>query len=146
MQSLHNILNSLVKDYGIEGGITLNKVRSRWVELVGEPVSVHTFPDTIKGRTLTIIVDTPQWMHHLSFFKDEISSKLNPFGIMTVHFRMGKIPLRSDKEKKIAHAELSDTDLQYIENTVGDLKDEELKDTFRKLIKHGLSLKKTKGQ
>ncbi len=139
MQPLQNTLKKLVKEAGIEGGVALNKIRIRWVEIVAQPISVHTYPDIVKGSYLTIIVDTPQWMHHLSFYKDDIALKLKPFGIGGVRFRRGNIPVREETEKKAREANLTDDDLQYIENTVNGLKDEELKESFRKLIKHGLT-------
>jgi len=142
MHSLRNILGKFVKDFGIEGGVTLNNARKRWVSVVGKPVSVHTFPDTVKSGTLTIIVDTPQWMHHLSFYKDDILSKLKPFGISGIRFRLGRLPVSTPEKERAADAELSEEDLRYIENTVHSIKDEELKDKFRTLITHGLARKK----
>lgn len=139
MHSLRSILGKFVKDFGIEGGVTLNNARKRWVSVVGESVSVHTFPDTVKGGILTIIVDTPQWMHHLSFYKDDISSRLKPLGITGVRFRLGRLPVSTAEKESIAHAELSEEDLRYIENTVNNIKDEELKDKFRALITRGLT-------
>jgi len=142
MHTLRNILGKFVKDFGIEGGVTLNNARKRWVSVVGKAVSVHTFPDTVKGGTLTIIVDTPQWMHHLSFYKDEILLKLKPFGITGIRFRIGRLPAVTAEEENAPDAELSEDDLRYIENTVNNIKDEELKDKFRTLITHGLARKK----
>lgn len=141
MNSLRNILGKFVKDFGIEGGVTLNIARKRWVSVVGKPVAAHTFPDTVKGGTLTIIVDTPQWMHHLSFYKDDIVSKLKPLGITGVRFRLGRLPV-SSPEKHAAAAELSEEDLRYIENTVHGIEDEELKEKFRTLIRRGLTRNK----
>ncbi len=141
MQSLQNTLNKLVKDSGIEGGLALNNLRKRWVQIVGQPISVHTYPDLVKGSYLTIIVDTPQWIHHLSFYKDDIVLKLKPFGITGIRFRRGSIPITEEVKKKTREANLTEEDLQYIENTVGSLKDDELKESFRKLIQHGLTKK-----
>lgn len=145
MQALQNILHKFVKEAGIEGGVALNNLRRRWVEIVGQPISVHTYPDIVKGSYLTIVVDTPQWMHHLGFYKDDIALKLKPYGIAGIRFRLGRIPVKEEAEKEAEEADLTDEDLQYIENTVGSLKDEELKESFRKLIRHGL-IRKIKDQ
>ena len=72
MQSLRNIFKAVIKNIGIESGAALNVLRRKWPQIVGQPVSVHTYPDTVRNKILTVIVDTPQWMHHLSFFKKDI--------------------------------------------------------------------------
>ncbi|RJQ53108.1 MAG: DUF721 domain-containing protein [Nitrospiraceae bacterium] len=139
MQSLHGILKILTKSYGLEGGVALNALRRRWVEVVGQTVSVHTSPDTIKGKVLTLIVDTPQWMHHLSFFKEEITAKLKPYNVSDIRFRIGRLPEETEEAREKEQAGLNEEDKRYIENTLKNLKDEELKEKFRTLIAHGLT-------
>ncbi len=139
MHSLRNILGKFVRDFGLEGGVAVNAVRRQWADLVGRTVAAHTFPDTVRGGTLTLIVDTPQWMHHLSFYKDEISSKLRPFNISAIRFRLGRLPEEGAKSPVEEVAGLAEEDLRYIENTVKNVKDEELKEKFRTLITHGLT-------
>ncbi len=139
MQALHQILRTFIKDYGIEGGDALNLLRKKWPATVGEPVAVHTFPDTIRKKVLTIIVDTPQWLHHLGFFKKEITDKLSPYHIESIRFRVGRLPEKREDRKAVEDIELTEADLRYIENTVRNLKDEELKEKFRRLIGRGLA-------
>lgn len=146
MQSLHKILKEFVKGIGIESGAALNAVRRHWVDIIGAPIAVHTSPEIIKSRVLTIIVDTPQWMHHLSFFKQDISEKLKPYDIDGVRFRLGRLPEKADVpsgEEK--YAELSEEDSRFVENTIKNIKDQELKEKFKKLIVHGLTKGKRKG-
>ncbi len=142
MQSLQSILKKFVKDFNLEGGIVLNAVRSQWVSIVGQTIAIHTFPDTIKGKVLTLIVDTPQWMHHLSFYKEEIAEKLRPYNVNGIRFRLGKLPLGIKKQNGEEHVELPEEDLRFLENTVKNIKDEELKEKFKVLITHGLIKRK----
>ncbi len=139
MHSLRNILGKFVRDFGLEGGVAVNAVRRQWADLVGQTVAAHTFPDTIRGGILTLIVDTPQWMHHLGFYREEISSKLKPFNISGIRFRLGVLPGECAKRPAEEGAGLTEEDLRYIENTVRNVKDEELKEKFRTLIAHGLT-------
>ncbi len=139
MQPLRRILGEFINDFGIESGIILNAVRSKWADIVGPPIAVHTFPDTIRGKVLTIIVDTPQWMHHLGFFKEDILEKLKSYKIDEIRFRLGRLPEKIDKQAVEENIELSDEDLRYLENTLKNIEDEELKETFKKLIIHGLT-------
>ena len=138
MQSLHNILKTFVKDYGLEGGVALNAIRSQWHKIVGQAVTGHTFPDTIKGKVLTLIVDTPQWLHHLSFFKDEITTKLKPYNVEEIRFKIGRLPEKTKETRAAEDIKLSEDDLRYLENTLKNLKDEDLREKFRTLIVHGL--------
>jgi len=138
MQSLHNILKTFVKDYGLEGGVALNAIRSQWHKIVGQTITGHTFPDTIKGKVLTLIVDTPQWLHHLSFFKDEITTKLKPYNVEEIRFKIGRLPENTKETRAAEDIKLSEDDLRYLENTLKNLKDEDLREKFRTLIVHGL--------
>jgi hypothetical protein len=139
MEPLRKILGEYTKDFGIESGIALNAVRRKWADIVGPAVAAHTFPDTISSNVLTIIVDTPQWMHHLSFFKEDISEKLKFRNLTGVRFRLGRLPEKADSRISEEAAGLTDEDLRFLENTVKNIKDEELKEVFRKLIVHGLT-------
>lgn len=139
MESLRKILGQFTKDLGIESGTVLNAVRKKWADIVGPAVAAHTFPDTISSKVLIIIVDTPQWMHHLSFYKEEISDKLRFCNMEGVRFRLGRLPEKKDVPFSKEDTGLTDEDLRFLENTVNNVKDEELKEVFRKLIVHGLT-------
>ncbi len=145
MQSLHNILKEFVKDFGIESGPVLNVIRRQWSDIVGDTIASHTYPDTIKNKVLTIRVDTPQWMHHLSFFKEDISGKLRTYTIVAIRFRIGSLPRKADAQGKDEDAGLTDEDLRFVENTIKNVKDEEIKAKFKKLISHGLTKGRRKG-
>ena len=138
MQSLNLILKKFVKDFGLAGGAVFSAVCRRWPEIVGEGIAAHTYPDIVKGKILTLIVDSPQWMHHLGFYKEEIINKLDAYGVKDVRFRLGKLPAKAVETTDELPVELSDDDLRYIENTVRGLDDDEMKKAFKKLIAHGL--------
>ena len=142
MQSLQSLLKKFAKDFKIEDGVIITALRHKWTDLVGATVAIHTFPDMIKGKELTLIVDSPQWRHHLDFLKKDICEKVERYGIHEVKFRIGKIPENKGKLSKAVEAKLTEDDLRYINNTIKNVKDEELKETFRKLIAHGLTKRK----
>lgn len=139
MEPLSKILGAFTENLGIESGSVLNAVRRKWADIVGPAVAAHTSPDIISSKVLTIIVDTPQWMHHLSFYKGEISEKLKSYNMQGVRFRLGRLPEKKDTTHIKEEAVLTDEDLRFLENTVRNVKDEELKEKFRKLIVHGLT-------
>ncbi len=142
MQSFQSLLKKFNKNFKLEDGVVLTALRNKWIDLVGETIAAHTFPDMIQGKELTLIVDSPQWRHHLDFMKMDICAKIERYGIDDLRFRVGKIPESSVKLSRAVEAKLTEEDRRYIENTIKTVKDEELKETFRKLIAHGLTRKK----
>ena len=118
MQRAGNILRKFTKEFGLEGGIRVNAIRNQWVNIVGQTIAAHTCPDTIKGKILFLTVDTPQWMHHLSFYKEEISRKLQSYKVTEIRFKLGKLPERANGGGERENFILTDEDLRYIENTV----------------------------
>ncbi len=146
MHALQEILRKLVKNYGIEGGAVLNSIRRNWEDIVGKTIAVHTAPDTIKNSALSIKVDTPQWMHHLSFFKEDIIEKLKSYNVKDVKFRIGRLSQQTGKTSKQDDVILSGDDQRYLENTINTVKDEELKKKFKSLISHGLTKGKYKNK
>lgn len=142
MQRIGSVLKKFVSDYGLETGLTSTTIRNQWIRLVGQTIAEHTSPDVIKGKTIFIIVDTPQWLHHVSFYKQEILEKLKPYKITNVRFKLGRMPEITDVRQEIDNISLSEEDSRYIENTVKNIKDDELKERFRKLLTDALRSKK----
>jgi hypothetical protein len=144
MQRVGNILKKFINDFGLETGLTLTTIKNQWIELVGQTIATHTSPDIIKGKTIFIIVDTPQWMHHLSFYKQDICEKLKPYKVTEIRFKLGKLRVedsfrkRAGIKQEINNISLTEEDSRYIENTVRGIKDNELKEKFRALISHAL--------
>ena len=139
MQSFQSLLKKFNKNFKLEDGVVITALRNKWPYLVGETVAVHTYPDMLKGKELTLIVDSPQWRHHLDFLKNDICEKIERYGINDLKFRIGKIPESKGKLSKVVEAKLTEDDTRYIENTIKNVKDEDLKETFRKFIAHGLT-------
>jgi len=144
MHYLNTLLKKYFKESGMESGLLVNKLRGLWPELVGEAVSAHTSPESVDGKVITLTVDTPQWMHHLGFFKEDILTKLKPYGLTDVRFRLGKTARAKAAGPKPKETRLSDRDISYIEKTLKDINDPELKEKLRALITHGLAGEKKK--
>jgi len=139
MQRAGSILKRFIKDYGLETGLTLERIKAEWASLVGETIAAHTSPHTIKGKRIFITVDTPQWMHHLSFYKQEILEKLKPYKLEDLRLRIGSLPQPLHIERKDSVVSLTEKESRYIEETIKDIKDEELKEKFRVLLAHAIT-------
>lgn len=142
MQRIGSVLKKFVSDYGLETGLTSTTIRNQWIRLVGQTIAEHTSPDVIKGKTIFIIVDTPQWLHHVSFYKQEILEKLKPYKITNVRFKLGRMPEITDVRQEIDNISLSEEDSRYIENTVKNIKDTELREKFRTLLANALKTRR----
>ncbi|MDO8283030.1 MAG: DUF721 domain-containing protein [Thermodesulfovibrionia bacterium] len=139
MHSLNGLLKKYFKESGIENGLLVNKLQKHWPKLVGKTIAAHTSPEAIKDKQLTITVDTPQWMHHLGFFKEEISEKLKQYDMTEIRFKLGRLSKAEASIPSPNKLELSNDDFAYIEDTLKDINDPELKEKLTKLIAHGLT-------
>jgi len=144
MHSLNTVLKKFVKDFGLEGGAALTNLQKQWANIAGQTIASHTSPFTIRNSVLMLTVDTPQWMHHLSFVKEEMLDKLEKFNISEVRFRLGKLPEAAHTVTDNCEKMLTDDDQRFIENTLKSIKDKELKKSFRRLLTHALTKGKQK--
>ncbi|MBI5674937.1 MAG: DUF721 domain-containing protein [Nitrospirae bacterium] len=144
MHSLNTVLNKFVKDFGLEGGAALTNLQKKWSDIAGQAIASHTSPFTIKNGVLILTVDTPQWMHHLSFLKEEILDKLEKFNVSEVRFKLGKLPAPAHTVADNCERMLTGDDKRFIENTLRSIKDKELKKSFRRLLTHALTTGKQK--
>lgn len=144
MYPLHKILRKIVKSHGLEGGEVLNTLKKKWGSLMGQAIAAHTIPETVRNHILTIVVDTPQWMHHLSFYKEDIVAKLKPYNINGIRFRVGRVTAGTTKPVNAGTIELTDDESKYLDSVTKNISDEELRKQFQSLIAHGLTKGKRK--
>ena len=121
MHSLNSILRKFTKDFDLAGGAKLTTIKNHWENIVGHTIAVHTSPYILRSGTLTLTVDTPQWMHHLSFFKEEIKDKLKKYNVQEIHFSLGKLPESPKCETKKTAIEISDSDTEDISEEIEDI-------------------------
>jgi predicted nucleic acid-binding Zn ribbon protein len=77
MQSLKTVIDSMLKNFGIDNTIAQNKALIIWNEIVGEKVALNTEPDRVEHGVIIIKVSTPAWRQELYFQKKEIIKKIN---------------------------------------------------------------------
>ena len=118
MHPINSILKKFIKDFGLTGGITLSQINDHWSNIVGQTIASHTSPYMLRDGILTLTVDTPQWMHHLGFFKEEIKEKLKEYHVREIRLSLGRLPESNTDETEAVTAEISDSDQRYINNTL----------------------------
>jgi len=55
----------------------IQRLKSRWNEIVGTQLNSHTRPDKIYKETLIVICDHQGWVNTLQFHKNDIINKIN---------------------------------------------------------------------
>lgn len=146
MTNIAPLLKMLIKRFGLENRMTECLLNEKWETIVGKSVASHTQPCRISFRKLYLHVDNSIWLHQLSFFKDEIITKVNSFAgnniISKIHLKIGmieeRIPPTTNKKKEEslspAPKELTHKELATIEEILRPIKDHKIKDGMRRVL------------
>ena len=139
VKRINGVLSPLLTHLGIDEAVRFEGMREEWARLFGEPLSLHMWPSSLKGGELLIHVDSPLWLHQLSFFKAEILRKLHLFEVREVRFRLGRMghlsKIRLNVKPEPEEPPLGSDSIRYIEETIEGIQDLELRDCIRKAMR-----------
>ncbi len=150
MKSVGSLLSCIFKDLGIEDKIKLSAMQAQWHNLFNEPLSLHIYPVEIKDDELFINVDSPAWLGQLKFFTQDIIKKLQAYNVHSVRFKYGRVYSKRFKDsrdqgirgvKHLNHRTINPSDIEWINQTVSDIDDADLKEGIRKAIEKSISTK-----
>ncbi len=148
-------------------GITLEKVLSRrglasklkeyrlfgqWERAVGAVIARHAQPSAIRGKKLTVTVDSSAWMQQLSLLRPEIISKVNAClgedAVDAITLRIGEldVPVVHREEYKPPTGTLDAEEQRKVESYVAAIADPEVRESFRRMIEKDLLSKKQAGR
>ncbi len=82
IQSLSTVLKEICRNLGLENQMALYQIEQHWREIVGPQVALHSAPEMIRFRALSLRVDSAPWMNQLLFLKKKIVEKVNQFTSM----------------------------------------------------------------
>jgi hypothetical protein len=94
-------------------------------------------------------VDSPVWLQELNYFKKDIIEKLCPYGIKDIRFKLGNVTKKAGLEARnqgVSVKTLTPEEISYIEKTISQIFDEELRVTVRKAIEKAIFSRKAKNQ
>lgn len=110
-----------------------------WNDVVGKPIALNAQPEKIRRGTLFVKVASPVWMQQLQYMKEMIAEKLNrrlkSEVVKNIFFVVGQVggeaieaeskppPLKASEQRAI--------DEQFLDS----IKDPEIKQAFKKLLK-----------
>jgi hypothetical protein len=133
LERADSALSRLVRDLGMENALRLHRIKARWDGLFGEPLSLHIWPARLDGGQLLVNADSPAWLQQTSFYKAEMLEKLRPLGVKDVRLRTGSVR-RRQAGRPPGKRPPSEADCSYIEEVLCAVRDEELKESIRRVL------------
>jgi predicted nucleic acid-binding Zn ribbon protein len=139
LNRLSHTLGSMLKARGLGGRLNEYRVFGQWDRSVGPVIARHAQPQTVRGKKLTLVVDSPAWMQQLSLLKPEIVEKVNKTlgmdAIKSISLKLGEVESREQPEEKPAgQAVLGREDREKIEEYVRGIGDSDTREAVSRVI------------
>ena len=77
MQSISGVLPALLRELGLEAGITGWRAVTEWPDAVGPQVARRSRAVSFQEGTLVVEVEGSAWLHELSMLKPDLVRQLN---------------------------------------------------------------------
>lgn len=74
---LGEVLDTFLKNLGVEKKVKEGMAVSRWAEIVGPYIAKVSIAERVENGVLYVKVTNPSWKHHLFMMRREIINKLN---------------------------------------------------------------------
>lgn len=148
-QPIRFVLENTLRALEIDSHLKTYSIFGAWKEIVGESISLHTQPRSIRNRILFIDVSHSTWMQQLQFLKATLLEKINAFlgeqALQDIRFKLGKISppgSPSSKTNVLQKENLDELTLMRIENLLQKVDDEEVKKGLRDILIKGAKLER----
>jgi predicted nucleic acid-binding Zn ribbon protein len=67
----------MARELGLDSALRLHQVRDCWDNVFKGPLSLHSYPSSLRGESLLVNVDSPVWLQEINFLRAEILKKLS---------------------------------------------------------------------
>lgn len=149
IDKLSGTIEKLLNARGWAGRLKEYRVLGVWDRCVGSGIAAHAQPVMIRGKKLTVVVDSSAWMQQLSLLRPQIVEKLNrglgKDSVESISLKLGEVGRReapSGKRPAEPRA-LGDEEYRRIDEYVGAIGDEELRERLKRLIEKDLRSRKS---
>jgi len=148
--SVPEVLKRVLVRRGMERRIKELWILPQWREIVGEKISQHTQPITVKKGNLFVRVDNSGWLTQLTYLKEKIISQINQREasnlIKNIYFHLGEIKENYSVRENIQSGKrmnkLDKKDWVKIRENLVNLKDSSLRKTVKRILIREIMSKK----
>jgi len=150
LDRLSHTLGSMLKARGLGSRLDEYRVFGQWEKSVGPVIARHAQPQTVRGKKLTLTVDSPAWMQQLSLLKPQIVEKVNrSLGketIKDIMLRLGEVESRQQSsEAPLVRTVLGSDERRKIEDYVREISDADTREAVRRVIEKDFLSRKRDG-
>lgn len=148
VEKLSSTIEKILNERGWGARLKEYRVFSLWGKAVGPGIARHSQPASIRGRRLTVIVDSSAWMQQLSLLKPElvakVNSRLGADGIESITLRLGELerPASESAAFQAPSGTLDAVEEKRIEEYLAGIADAEARQSLRQVIERDLLNKK----
>jgi len=118
LEEVKNIIEEILKNNNLSENFDLQRIKSRWKDIIGNQLYNNTIPSNIYNKTITVFTNHPAWISTLKQFETELLEKINSIfkekKIEKIIFKFGKIEKDNDKnEIEIKNNDISEKDEKF---------------------------------
>ncbi len=146
MQSIGEVLFSVLKKRGMTSKIEENTLLKLWPKAVGPQIASKTKPDCLRNGTLFVKTISSVWVQQLHFIKEEIRDKLNQLSgksaIKEIRFLVGYSLVKEKEEENVSAPKktmLKKRDKEMIAQCIDALTDHELAAILKRVMQTEIS-------
>ncbi|HUI68070.1 MAG TPA: DUF721 domain-containing protein [Nitrospirota bacterium] len=133
-------LVKMLKAQGLESRLQEYRVFGQWEKAVGKVIARHSQPSSLRGKKMTLVVDSPAWMQQISLLKPEIIEQVNRSlghnAIRDIILKLGEVAQCAGEatEDLPVRADLDRDEREKIEYALQDLHDPEIREAVRRVM------------
>lgn len=147
IEKLSAVLEKILASRGMGARLREYRVFGQWEKIVGRGIARHARPLALRGRKLSVAVDSSAWMQQLAMLKPEIIGRLNEAlgkeAVQSMTLTLGEVGLLPGQTEEPRPAvNLSPEELGRIEDVVKDIKDADIRGALRHLMEMDRANKK----
>jgi hypothetical protein len=148
VEKLSSTIEKILRDRGWGTKLKQYRIYGVWEKAVGKGIARHARPAGMRGKKLTVIVDSSAWMQQLSMLKPEIMGKVNQRlgeeAIESITLKLGEFESSSVQrdEYRPAAGVLGPEEQTRIEQCVAGIADPQTRESLRHLMEKDFLNKK----
>jgi len=148
VEKLSSTIEKILRDRGWGAKLKEYRIYGVWEKAVGQGIARHARPAGMRGKKLTVLVDSSAWMQQLSLLKPEIMGKVNgrlgEDAVESITLKLGEFESSSVQrdEYRPAAGTLGPEEQTRIDTCVAGIADLQTRDSLRHLMEKDLLNKK----